>query len=137
MANHIEGFQIKYISRTKWRNSLYFFTCWYQNIRVDRKILGWVWSEMVVVHWSQGEWVNEWMNWADFLNTDAIYKFTKVKNYFNNFSVVVVKNVHTTLISKCMNEPGWFFACYTYLRELKVIYFNSYWTSMVKYWVSF
>ena len=48
-----------------------FFTCWYQKLRVDRKILGWVWSEMVVAHWSQGEWMNEWMNWADFLHADA------------------------------------------------------------------
>ena len=26
---------------------VYFFTCWYQKLKVDRKILGWVWSEMV------------------------------------------------------------------------------------------
>ena len=48
-----------------------FFTYWYQKLRVDRKVLGWVWSEMVVAHWSQGEWMNEWMNWADFLHADA------------------------------------------------------------------
>ena len=27
---------------------IHFFTCWYQKLKVDRKILGWVWSEMVV-----------------------------------------------------------------------------------------
>ena len=52
---------------------------------------------MVVAHWSQGEWMNEWVNLADFLHTDAICKFREVKNYFNNFWGVVVKNVHRTL----------------------------------------
>ena len=41
-----------------------------------------------------------------FYHTDAICKFKKVKNYFNNFWVVVAKNVHGTLISKYMNEHG-------------------------------
>ena len=46
-----------------------FFTCWYQKLRVDRKILGWVLS--VWPPWSQGEWMNKWMNWADFLHAVA------------------------------------------------------------------
>ena len=38
---------------------VYFFTCWYQKLRVDRKILGgsgqkWLWPP-----WSQGEWMHE------------------------------------------------------------------------------
>ena len=36
---------------------VYFFTCWYQQLKVDRKILGWVWSEMVVA-----TLVTRWMN---------------------------------------------------------------------------
>ena len=103
LANHIERFQLKYISRTKWWNSLYFFTCWCQKLRVDRKTLRWLRSEMVVAHWSQS--LDEWM---DGLRWFFAYwcKFEKVKNYFKNFWVTVVKNVHGTLISKCMNELG-------------------------------
>ena len=63
---------------------VYFFTCWYQKLRV-----GWP-------PWSQGEWMDEWMNWADF---SCWCKFRKVKNYFNNFWVTVVKNGLETLIS--------------------------------------
>ena len=40
---------------------IYFFTCWYQKLGVDRKILGWVWwSEMIVATWPQSEWMNGW-----------------------------------------------------------------------------
>ena len=38
---------------------VYFFTCWYQKVRVHRKILGWVWSEMVVATLVT-RWVDEW-----------------------------------------------------------------------------
>ena len=41
----------------------YFFTCWYQKLRVDWKILGWVWPEMIVsilvTRWMD-EQMNEW-----------------------------------------------------------------------------
>ena len=47
-------------------------------------------------------------------------KFRKLKNSFNIFWVVVVKNLHGTLVSKCVKEPGWSLACCTYLREIKV-----------------
>ena len=40
---------------------VYFFTCWYQKLRVDRKILGWVWSEMVVAT-LVARWMDEWMD---------------------------------------------------------------------------
>ena len=49
-------------------------------------------------------WNNEW--------TELIFacrcKFRKVKNYFNNFWVVVAKNVHGTLISEWLDESSWF-----------------------------
>ena len=70
-----------------------------------------------------GTLITRWMDeWMDELSWFFAYwcKFRKVENYFNNFLVVVVKNVHGTLISTCMNEPVWLFACYTYLRELKI-----------------
>ena len=130
LVDQIEGFQIKYTSRTKWWNSLYFF----------RKILGQVWSEMVVAHWSQGEWMNGWTEliFCILIQSANSGKLrTTLINFFWGGVGGLVKNVHGTLISKCVNEPGWFFACYTYLRELKVIYFNSYWVGLVKYGVSF
>ena len=56
---------IKYISRTKWwdvyLNDVYFFTCWYQKLRVNRKILGWSWSQMVVATMVK-RWMDEWMD---------------------------------------------------------------------------
>ena len=64
-------------------------------------------------------WMDKWMDELSWFFA-YWYKFRKVKDYFNSFWVIMVKNVHGTLISKCMNEPGLFFACYTYLRELKV-----------------
>ena len=135
LANQIAGFQIKYISRTKWWNSV-FFTCWYQKLRVDRKILGgcgqkWLWPP-----WLQGEFVHE-LSWF----FASWCKFWKVMNYFNNVWEVVVKNWHGTLISEwigqiwvcpfqsqdsmiccisIMNELSWFFACsYMLSRKLK------------------
>ena len=90
--------------------------------------------------WHTDHKVNGWMNGL----TELIFCILmpsensgKLKNYFNIFWVVLVKNVHGTLISKCMDEPSWFFTWCTYLTELKVMYFNSYWAGMVKYGVSF
>ena len=86
------------------------YKSWYKNSRADVARNG---CDTLIRKWMD-KWMDElsWVfaNWC---------KFNKVKNYFNNFWVVVVKNVHGTLILKCMDEPGWFFACYTYLRELK------------------
>ena len=76
---------------------VYFFTCWYQKLRLDRKIFGWVWSEMVVATLAI-RWMDEWMNELSWLFA-CWCKFRKVKNYFNNFWVAVVKNGHGTLIS--------------------------------------
>ena len=52
--------------------------------------------------WSQGELSKFFGCWC---------KFREVKNYFNNFWVVVVKNVHGNLISEWMDESSWFFTC--------------------------
>ena len=67
---------------------VYFFTCWYQKLRVDRKILRWVSSEMVMATLVT-KWMDEWMD--ELIWFFACWcKFGKVKNYFNNFWVVVV-----------------------------------------------
>ena len=88
---------------------VYFFTCWYQKLRVDKKILGWVWSEMVVATLVT-RWMDEIMDELSWLFA-CWCKFRKVKNYFSNFWVFVVKNVHGTLISEWMDESSWFFTC--------------------------
>ena len=74
-----------------------FFTCWYQKLRVDRKILGWVWSEMVVATLVT-RWMDEWMDELSWFFA-CCCKFRKLKNYFDNLWVAVVKNGHGTLIS--------------------------------------
>ena len=74
-----------------------FFTCWYQKLRVDRKILGWMWSEMVVATLVT-RWMDECMDELSWFFA-CWCKFRKVRNYFNNFWVAVVKNRHGTLIS--------------------------------------
>ena len=40
---------------------VYFFTCWYQKLRVDRKILGWVCPQVVVANLAT-RWIDEWMD---------------------------------------------------------------------------
>ena len=67
---------------------------------------------------SQGEWIDEWMNWANFLHADE--NPGKLRSTLIIFGLVVLKNGNGTLIPKCMNESGWFFACYRYARQLKV-----------------
>ena len=54
-----------------------FFAYWYQKLRVDRKILGWVWSEMGVATLVTGllNWlylIKESMKQTDFLHGDTI-----------------------------------------------------------------
>ena len=44
---------------------VYFFTCWCQKLRVHRKILGCLWSQVVVTTLVT-RWMNGLMNWADF-----------------------------------------------------------------------
>ena len=88
---------------------VYFFTRWYQKLSADRKILGWVWSEMVVATLVT-RWMDEIMDELSWLFA-CWCKFRKVKNYFSNFWVFVVKNVHGTLISEWMDESSWFFTC--------------------------
>ena len=89
----------------------YIFTCWYQELRVDKKYWGWSGHKWLWPPWSQGEWMNGWMNWADF---SCWYKFRKV-NYCNNFCVTVVKNGHETLIS--MNGIWLNFSMLIHIKE--------------------
>ena len=74
----------------------YFFTCWYQKLRIDNKYWHGCGQKRLCPPWSQDEWMNKWMNWAGF---SCWCKFSKSKNYFNNFWVTVVKNGHGNLIS--------------------------------------
>ena len=62
---------------------VYFFTCRYQKSRVDRKILGWVWSDMVMAT-LVSRWMDEWKEWASWFFA-CWCKFRKVKNYLNNY----------------------------------------------------
>ena len=55
-----------------------FFTCWYQKLRVDRKILGWLWSEVVVA-----TLVTRWMDeWIELIFCMLIHGVRKDKSYF-------------------------------------------------------
>ena len=54
-------------------------------------------------------WIDEWMDEQIWFFA-CWCKFRKVKNYFTNFWVVVVKNGYGILISEWMDESGWFFA---------------------------
>ena len=62
---------------------VYFFTCRYQKSRVDRKILGWVWSDMVMAT-LVSRWMDEWKEWTSWFFA-CWCKFRKVKNYLNNY----------------------------------------------------
>ena len=42
---------------------VYFFASWYQKLRVDRRTLGWVWSETIVATLVT-RWMDEWMDEA-------------------------------------------------------------------------
>ena len=55
-----------------------FFTCWYQKLRVDRKILGWLWSEVVVATLVT-RWMDEWIELIFWL---LIHGVRKGKSYF-------------------------------------------------------
>ena len=77
--------------------------------------------------WRRGESMNEWMNWADF---SCWCKFRKVKNYFNNFWVTVVKNGLETLIS--MNGILLNFCMLVHINESWKL-LNSCWVGKVKY----
>ena len=76
---------------------VYFFTCWYQKLRVDRKILAWCGQKWLWPSWSQvNGWMNGWIELIYHADTNS-RKLTII--YFNNFWVAVVKNGHGTLIS--------------------------------------
>ena len=69
------------------------------------------------------------MNSADYMHTDA--NLENLKNYFNNFWVVVVINGLGTFISEWLNEFSRFFACLYIFRKV-TNYLNRYWVTMVK-----
>ena len=77
---------------------VYFFTCWYWKLRVDRNIMGWVWSKMGVATLVT-RWIVELMDKLSWFFA-CWCKFRKVKNYINNFSVIMVKDRHGTLTSE-------------------------------------
>ena len=55
-----------------------------------------------------GHKVNGWNNvWTELLFLHADANSGNLRN-FDNFCVVVVKNVHGTLISEWMDESSWF-----------------------------
>ena len=81
----------------------------YRKLIVDRKILGWMWSPAVVDTLVTG-WMDEWMDELSWFFACSC-KFRKVKNYFYNFWVVVVRNGHGTLISEWVDKSSWIFAC--------------------------
>ena len=103
IAPKIAGFSIKYISRTKWWNSLPFSM-------LIEKIKSWLENIGVIVVKSgcdhPGHIVNE--EWMDKLSWffACWCKFTKVKNYFQNFWVILVKNESHPLISEWMSESS-------------------------------
>ena len=67
---------------------------------------------------TQGEWVNKWMKWADFL---CWCKFRKVKNLIIFGWLWSKIGICMRLWFQWMNESGWIFACYnTCLRKIKV-----------------
>ena len=80
---------------------VYFFTCSYQNLRLYRKILGWVWSEMVVatlVTRQMDEWIDE-LSWF-FLHANTN------SGKLRSFWVVVGKNGHGTVFPEWMDKCG-------------------------------
>ena len=110
-----------------------FFTYWYQKSRVDRKILGWVWSEMVVAHWSQDEWMNGWMNWADVLHTDVNSR--KLRTTLMISGWLWYKKGMELFFQ--MHEWTKLMFCMLHMFKRAKSYFNSYWAAMVKYGMSF
>ena len=56
-----------------------FFTCWYQKLTVNRKILGWVWSEMVV-----DTLVTRWNGWTELIFCMLIHGVRNTKSYFGH-----------------------------------------------------
>ena len=94
----LQDFKLNIISLEQSNERVYFFTCWYQKLRVDRKILEWCVARNGCGH--PGHKVNGWVNgWIELIfHADANSRKLRII-YFNNFWVAVVKNEHETLIS--------------------------------------
>ena len=63
---------------------VYFFTCWHWKSRVDRKILEWLWSEVVVATLVT-RWIDEWI---ELIFCMLIHGVMKAKSYFGYMHMV-------------------------------------------------
>ena len=101
---------------------VYFFACWHKKLRVDGKILGWVWSKIVAA-----TLVTWWMVKLSWFFT-CWCKFRKVKKYFNNLWVVVARNGHGTLFLNVWMNLADFMHANIYSSKLKVTLIVIGWT---------
>ena len=101
---------------------VYFFTCWYQKLRVDRKILGWVWPEMVVAILVT-KWMDEWMDKLSWISCWC--EFRKVKNYKFNNSWVLWSKIGIGLWFQWMETNlAEFFHANTYLSLCPLFFYQ-------------
>ena len=101
---------------------VYFFACWHEKLRVDGKILGWVWSKIVAA-----TLVTWWMVKLSWFFT-CWCKFRKVTKYFNNLWVVVARNGHGTLFLNVWMNLADFMHANIYSSKLKVTLIVIGWT---------
>ena len=87
---------------------VYFFTCWYQKLWVDRKILGWFWSGVVVTNL-----VTRYMDeWIDLIFCMLIHGVRKVWLWpFKSWDSKIC------FISRIMDELSWIFACWRWCNN--------------------
>ena len=83
---------------------VYFFTCWYQKLRVDRKILGWVWPEMVVAILIT-RWMDEY-GWTELiLYVELNWLYTSVFNLTSGDFWFTMRFLIFTTKFCCYHEP--------------------------------
>ena len=103
---------------------VYFCTCWYQKLRVDRKILGWVWPEMVVAILVT-KWMDEWMDKLSWISCWC--EFRKVKNYKFNNSWVLWSKIGIGLWFQWMETNlAEFFHANTYLKLVSTVFLSNF-----------
>ena len=115
LPNQIAGFQIKYISRRKYL--VYLFTCWYQKLRVNRKILEWCVARNGCGH--PGHKVNGCIIKLIFHADENSRKLRIID--FNNFWVAAAKKVRVwdSNFNEWINLAE-ILQANTYFRKLKV-----------------